>query len=244
VYGWAGPVNSHWQEFQPSGKALLREHGTLLQEGLGWRGSCGGWLMQLEAAKSSGQRHYEGQTNRGLAVQTVSRIAGESMDAQLWHAVDDNWSLGARWLWRQTRRDLVSTGNALGYLETYVQPSWALGLQRSWRTSDWGSWQGRLWHGQGHHGRVKVTLPNMDPAVLPLGPSRLWGLQMKWSACPKKPMTAGWVCDVSLDYLSEHMARGAEVPVYSQGVLKLGAHQPATHQQSMGLRLGVEYRFH
>lgn len=243
VYGWVGHEASHWQEFQPSGKTLLREKGTMWQRGLGWRSDCGAWQVQLEAAQSSGQRDYQGQSNRGVAVQTISRLNGRSVDAQLWRAVDEHWSLGGRWLWRQTQRNLVSVGEVLGYEEVYVQPGWALGVQHVWRSAAVGTWHGRFWQGQGHNGRVTVALPAMDPAILPLGASRWWGAQVQWSACQPKARATGWDCDVSLDYLSERMARGAEVPVYSQGLLKLGAHQPATRQQSLVLRLAALYRF-
>jgi len=243
VYGWAGPLASRWQEFQPSGKSLLREQGTLWQRGVGWRGNCDEWHVQLELAQSSGQRDYQGQSNRGVAVQTISRLSGRSVDAQLWRAVDEDWSLGGRWHWRQTHRDLVSVGDVLGYEEVHVQPGWAVGVQHVWRSAAGGAWQGRFWQGQGHNGRVKVALPAMDPAVLPLGSSRWWGAQVQWSACPPKAQATGWACDVSLDYMSERMARGAEVPIYSQGLLKLGAHQPATRQQSLLLRVAAEYRF-
>jgi hypothetical protein len=147
------------------------------------------------------------------------------VDAQVWRKLDEDWALGGRWLWRQTSRDLLSVGDVRGYVERYVQPSWALGMQRTWRTADWGTWNARLWQGQGQQQRMQVTLPTMDPAVLPLGASRWWGAQLQWSVCRSHPDGGGWACNVTLDYQSERVARGAEVPVYRQGVLRLAAHQ-------------------
>lgn len=242
VEAWAGVVQSDWQEYGPTGKTLLTERGQLLQQGLGWRGHCADWHLQLQGTRAQGSRLYQGQTNQGVLVSTTSDIDAASLDAQVWYPVSANWSLGGRLFERATERDLKSVGAVQGYVENFHQTAWAVGLQHQLDTQDWGRWQTRVWHGVGR-GHMHVTLPGMDAARLPLGAMRWWAAQLQWSGCRGAEGTSRWCCDVALNYQSERLERGATQPIYRQGLLRARAYQPSTHQQALGLNVGVQYRF-
>jgi hypothetical protein len=242
VEAWAGVVQSDWQEYGPTGKTLLTERGQLLQQGLGWRGHCADWHLQLQGTRAQGSRLYQGQTNQGVPVSTTSDIHAASLDAQVWYPVAANWSLGGRLFERATERDLKSVGAVQGYVENFHQSAWAVGLQHQLDTQDWGRWQTRVWHGVGR-GHMHVTLPGMDAARLPLGAMRWWAAQLQWSGCRGAEGTSRWGCDVALNYQSERLERGATQPIYRQGLLRARAYQPSTHQQALGLNVGVQYRF-
>ena len=242
VEAWAGVVQSHWQEFGPTGKTLLTERGQLLEQGLGWRGHCADWHLQLQGTRAQGSRLYQGQTNQGMPVSTTSEIEAASLDAQVWYPVLANWSLGGRIFERATERDLKSVGAVQGYVENFHQSAWAVGLQHQLDTQDWGRWQTRVWHGVGR-GHMHVTLPGMDAARLPLGAMRWWAAQLQWSGCRGAEGTSRWGCDVALNYQSERLARGATQPIYRQGLHRANAYQPSTRQQALGLNVGVQYRF-
>jgi hypothetical protein len=242
VEAWAGVVQSNWQEYGPTGKTLLTERGQLLQHGLGWRGHCADWHLQLQGTRAQGSRLYQGQTNQGMPVSTTSEIEATSLDAQVWYPVSANWSLGGRLFERATERDLKSVGAVQGYVENFHQSAWAVGLQHQLDTQDWGRWQTRVWHGVGR-GHMHVTLPGMDAARLPLGAMRWWAAQLQWSGCRGAEGTSRWGCDVALNYQSERLERGATQPIYRQGLHRANAYQPSTHQQALGLNVGVQYRF-
>lgn len=242
VEAWAGVVQSDWQEYGPTGKTLLTERGQLLQQGLGWRGYCADWHLQLQGTRAQGSRLYQGQTNQGVLVSTTSDIDAASLDAKVWYPVSANWSLGGRLFERATERDLKSVGAVQGYVENFHQTAWAVGLQHQLDTQDWGRWQTRVWHGVGR-GHMHVTLPGMDAARLPLGAMRWWAAQLQWSGCRGAEGTSRWGCDVALNYQSERLERGATQPIYRQGLLRARAYQPSTHQQALGLNVGVQYRF-
>jgi hypothetical protein len=242
VEAWAGVVQSNWQEYGPTGKTLLTERGQLLQHGLGWRGHCADWHLQLQGTRAQGSRLYQGQTNQGMPVSTTSEIEATSLDAQVWYPVSANWSLGGRFFERATERDLKSVGAVQGYVENFHQSAWAVGLQHQLDTQDWGRWQTRVWHGVGR-GHMHVTLPGMDAARLPLGAMRWWAAQLQWSGCRGAEGTSRWGCDVALNYQSERLERGATQPIYRQGLHRANAYQPSTHQQALGLNVGVQYRF-
>jgi hypothetical protein len=242
VEAWAGVVQSNWQEYGPTGKTLLTERGQLLQHGLGWRGHCADWHLQLQGTRAQGSRLYQGQTNQGMPVSTTSEIEATSLDAQVWYPVLANWSLGGRLFERATERDLKSVGAVQGYVENFHQSALAVGLQHQLDTQDWGRWQTRVWHGVGR-GHMHVTLPGMDAARLPLGAMRWWAAQLQWSGCRGAEGTSRWGCDVALNYQSERLERGATQPIYRQGLHRANAYQPSTHQQALGLNVGVQYRF-
>lgn len=242
VEAWAGVVQSNWQEYGPTGKTLLTERGQLLQQGLGWRGHCADWHLQLQGTRAQGSRLYQGQTNQGMPVSTTSDIQAASLDAQVWYPVAANWSLGGRLFERATERDLKSVGAVQGYVENFHQSAWAVGLQHQLDSQDWGRWQTRVWYGVGR-GHMHVTLPGMDAARLPLGAMRWWAAQLQWSGCRGAEGTSRWGCDVALNYQSERLERGATQPIYRQGLLRARAYQPSTHQQALGLNVGVQYRF-
>lgn len=239
----AAPVQSNWQEFDREGEDLLTERGQLTKTGASWRGSCGNWSLQLEGSRATGRRLYKGLTNLRQPVETTSDIHTEELDAQLWHPLGHDWALGGRYLWRTTQRDLKTVGPVQGYIERYKQTALALGLQHTWDLASRGRIQSRIWMGSGLQGNLHVTLPGMDPAVLPLGRLRWWAAGVQWSGCRTGTTEAGWGCEIAMDYQSEQSSRGASQAIYRNGVLRASASQPATNQQTLTFKLGANYRF-
>jgi hypothetical protein len=237
------PVQSRWQEHGRSGETLLTERGQLLKAGTGWRATCGHWALNLYGSRAAGHRYYTGVSNLRQPVETTSEIRTHELDAQLWHAWGQAWDLGARYLWRTSDRDLKSVGPVQGYLERYNQTALAFGLQHSRDLPSLGRVQSRIWMGSGLQGKLHVTLPGMDAAVLPLGRMHYWAAGVQWSGCRTGATGAGWLCEVAMDYQEERSAHGAAQALYNNGVLRASASQPATRQQSFTFKLGAHYRF-
>lgn len=243
VKGWAGPVHSRWQEVNRAGESLLTERGQLIQAGVGWRANCGPLALQLEGSRAAGHRLYKGETNLRQPAETTSEIRADELGVQLWYPLGQNWAWGGRFLWRTTERDLKSVGSVQGYLERYNQTALGLGLQHTLNMASHGRLQSRVWLGSGLQGKLHVTLPGMDAAVLPLGQMRWWAAGVQWSGCQTGASDAGWECEMAMDYQSERSSHGAAQAIYRNGVLRASASQPAINAQSLTFKLGAHYRF-
>lgn len=238
------PAQSRLQEQDRTGETLLTERGHLAKTGATWYANCGSWALQFEGSNTTGQRLYKGVTNLKQAVETTSGIRSEELDGQLWHSLGQSWALGGRYMWRTTVRDLKSVGSALGYLERYNQTALAWGLQHTWDLANHGRVQSRIWMGSSLQGNLHVTLPNMDAAIIPLGRMRWWAIGAQWSGCRTGIGEKGWGCEIAIDYKSERSSHSSTQAIYSNGVLRASASQPATNQQSLTFKLGALYRFH
>ena len=240
---WAGLVQSRWQELDRSGETLLTERGQIINTGVGWRATCGHWALELEGNRAEGHRLYKGLTNLKQPVETSSEIRADELGAQLWHSLGQNWALGGRYLWRTAERDLKSVGSAQGYVERYNQTALGLGLQHTFDLASHGRLRSRIWLGSGLQGKLHVTLPGMDAAVLPLGHMRWWAAGVQWSGCRTGASETGWGCEMAMNYQSERSSHGAAQAIYRSGVLRASASQPAIKEQSLTFKVGVNYRF-
>jgi hypothetical protein len=235
----AGAEHSDWQERDAAGRALLREQGTLatlvLDLGFGCRGVD--WRVALGYAQ--GRRAYQGLSSTGAAVATASGIERHTLALGGLLPLGGRWSTGARVGYRQLRRDIADAGAVLGYAERFTDWQAAVALRRD---VDLGSalvLGAELWLGGGPPGRVALQLPHTDPAVLPLGASRLLEFGLVLRASTATAALPRW--SARLNYRRERFAAGPAQALWHNGVLAGGALQPLTHRSALGLQLGASW---
>ena len=236
----AGQASSRWQERDASGALLVSERGQLPQIQFGLEGACDLWRWRLETARAQGSRHYQGRSNTGAAISSSSDVSAISASLVVLHPLTSAWSAGLRADTRQMDRTLQGVGPVLGYPETFLQHRLGVVVQYDHDTGAWGRWQWRASQSHDLSGQLRIHLPGMDPAVMPLGASIVRSTDLRWTGCRDR-ILAGWQCSVKLAYQMERMSEGDVVPIYQNGRLKAAAHQPATFQQNTSLMLALTY---
>ena len=236
----AGQMSSRWRERDAAGALLVSERGQLQQIQLGLEGACDLWRWRLETVRAQGSRHYQGRSNTGAGISSSSDVSATSASLVVLRPLNGAWSAGLRADTRQMDRTLQGVGSVLGYPETFMQ-HWLGGVvQYDHDTVAWGRWQWRASQSHDLSGQVRIHLPGMDPAVMPLGGSIGRAVELRWTGC-RDGVLAGWQCSAKLAYQMERMAEGDAVPIYQNGRLKAAAHQPATFQQNTSLMLALTY---
>ncbi len=174
-----GVERSLWREYGDGGSTLVREEGKLRKIGVEASLLCGHAEWGLRWSRSEGRRDYEGLTNTGTAVDTVTTVRDDALAVVAMRSLDEHFSLGARAEHRNIHRSIESTAFASGYPERFRYWYVAAG-GRYWRPlGDRLSVSVDGWIGAGPAGRVRVDLPRADPAELRLGRSRIIELGLR-----------------------------------------------------------------
>ena len=221
----------------------MRERGSLRAAALSLQGQdcawnwTGPWSATLSAAR--GQRHYDGQTSNGQALQTRSDLQQTGLVLQALPWGGERWRLGARLRWQRVERDIRSTAAAAGYPERFdtVQAALVGRLSGSLDAAPL-RWELQLALGGGPGGRMRLQLPGLDATTLRLGSSRL--LQME--ARLHGPLAPAWRWQLALQAGSERAAAGPARALTRNGQIVGGAQQPATRQSALGFSLGLSWQ--
>jgi len=237
----AGAERSRWEEFDARGGSLVRERGTLAMAGLRAGGHCSALDWEAAFSRSQGTRGYDGVSSTQQALQTHSRLRVQALELSAWRPLGAGWALGAQLGHHQVRRDIAGSGPVLGYAERFDAAQAALGARYQAALGAGLRLTASGWLGGGPGGRVKVDLPNAEPAVLPLGSSRLAALALQLEG--GEPAQAGWSWQAALAYRFEESRAGAARPLLRNGVPVGAALQPRTVQQHLGASAAAVYRF-
>lgn len=236
-----GVEHSRWQEFDSQGRSLLREGGDLAHAGMEAAFSCAGVDWTAQWTHRQGTRAYDGVTNTQVAVQTSSRIDGNAISLNGMAALSEHWSLGARFDERRIARDIRGTGTVLGFPEDYAYGLLALGARyQTVLASQWPlGWVG--WIGTSTRGKVRVQLPHVDVATLPLGRTTL--LETALQIGTAASFAPGWSWQGRLGYRHERTGAGAARALLRNGIVVGAAMQPEIRLRSYGAELAARYRF-
>ncbi len=225
--------SSHWDERAPDGRVLLQEQGTLA----GWdlRGQYGhkGWLWGLASRRASGVRHYDGQTNLGVPVQTDVSVALQHTQLSVAYRHVDGWLLGVDWARRTQRRELHAVpGVASGYTERWVSDEPSLRVGAHWAAA--GQWVASM--AVSPWARTHMTLESgaMDGAVLHPRRQQVAQLALGWQA----PTSGRWVWGLTAQLDWRRTLRSDPVAWTRYGSLRGSLTQPETREVLYGL--GVE----
>lgn len=239
----AGAERSQWQEFNPQGKSLLREQGTLKRLGLQLAGQCRTVDWSAQWTLSQGHRDYDGITNTGAAFQTHSRLQAQHLALQAWLPVRSGWSLGTQLGYRHIERDIASQGRVLGYPERLGYWQAALGARYQAALGERLQLAVAGWAGGGPGGRVRVDLPRADPVTLPLGASRLLALGVELGSPAAALAQPGWTWQVGMSYRHERIDAGESRTLVRNGLPVGSALQPRIVQRHLGATAGATFRF-
>lgn len=235
--GWsagAGIEHSRWQEFDASGRRLVREQGSLATLALGLDVQCQGWAWQVALARGQGRRGYDGLSSGHAPLRTSSGIERHTVEYAARMAVAADWSAGARLAYRQLDRDIAGAGAVRGYAERFSDGQLALGLHHLQALGAALQLGTEVWLGGGPAGRLALQLPHADAAVLRLGRSRLLELGLSLRGAGPATATPGW--RAQLVYRRERFGAGPAQALWRNGVPVGGAAQPATQREALSLQ--------
>lgn len=238
----AGTARSHWQEFDAHGNSLLRERGTLRTAGLRLAGYCENaeWLASWEL--SQGSRDYDGVTNTQTPLQTTTQLRMHRIALEGWLPVHGSWALGTQLAWRDTARDIAGVGAVRGYPERYRYGQVAAGAR--YRVALHEHWQlsATAWLGGGPRGHVRLQLPGLDAARLPLGSHRMAALSLELDGGAAAG-ESGWSTHAALALRHERTGAGARRLITRAGLPAATAQQPRIQQHFWSAQLQAIYRF-
>lgn len=231
--------HSRWEERAADGHTLLTERGWLPGLSVGWRVRRGEWDLGWRWTGVSGKRDYSGQTQSGQAAQTAVDLSQQQFSLDVARDVTPAWQLTLQAQPHWVRRNIRSTGAALGYVEHWQWTDVLLGAR--WRRMGddgavtlIGASLGALWRPT-----VKLTLPGSD--ALTLSPHT--GRTVVLSATHQQPIGtwAGvpWFGVLGVDGERRHVAESPAVAVMRGGVLRGAAFQPDSRWQEVSLRVGL-----
>lgn len=257
-----GGTQSDWRETISGGRTLLRESGRLNGLGLGIRlpasrrRPASRWQVEASLQRLAGTRAYRGQDSLGAPVTTSVDLA--QRDATL--AASAPWAdlardfglppadlparLGLQLQHTAVDRRLQGTATAQGYLErwrwwtTQVQAS--LDGRWSGKGGEGGEAGGLVWRvqlGSGPAWPAEMVLQLLDRDAATLRPRHGWHHQ---AAAGLEHGLGRSTLGLQLQWQHTRFGASEVVPLYSQGVLRGGALQPATHIG--GLSLGLSWR--
>ncbi|MDE2593142.1 MAG: hypothetical protein KGL57_02800 [Burkholderiales bacterium] len=226
--------SSHWDERGPHGGVLLQEQGTLAGWGLRGQYDRKGWRVGLSLSKVSGGRHYDGQTNLGVPVQTD--VSAALLRTQLFavyrHA--DGWLLGLDWAHRTQRRELRSIpGVASGYTERWVSDEPGLRVGAHWVAT--GQWVASMTASPWSQTHMTIASESMDEAVLRPRRQQVAQLALSWQA----PASGQWVWGLNGQLDWRRTLRSDPVAWMRNGSLRGSLTQPETREVLYGL--GLEF---
>jgi hypothetical protein len=230
-----GVERSLWREYGDGGSTLVREEGNLGRIGVEASLVCGRARWGLRWSRIEGSRNYEGVTNTGTAVATVSTVRDDAFAVVAMRSLDAHFSLGARAEHRNIHRSIENTAFAAGYPERFRYWSVAAGGRYRRALGERLSLSVDGWIGAGPAGRVLVDLPRADPAELRLGRSRIIELGVQIGSARPHDEVRGWSWSAGLSYRAETLGAG-DPQVLFRGPVPVGvASQPRTTQSSLGV---------
>lgn len=228
--------SSHWDERGMDGKVLLHEQGTLAGWDLRGQYRCGGWRWGLAVRRMSGPRHYDGQTNLGVPVQTDVSVdlRHTHLSAAYWSA--DGWLLGLDWSHRVQGRELHSVpGVANGYTERWVSDEPGLRWGAHWVAS--GQWTASMAVSPWARTRMTIESGTIDTAVLHPRRQQAAQLALSWQA----PNSGRWTWGLNGQLDWRRSLRSDPVAWTRLGSLRGALVQPETREVLYGLGLQLSH---
>ncbi|NCN71906.1 MAG: hypothetical protein GW907_12345 [Betaproteobacteria bacterium] len=229
---------SNWQEFDSTGRELVRESGKLTGPQLSAALTCSGWRLQAEVTQLDGDRRYDGQTSSGVNV--LSSSALHRIDRQLQASVNvtKDLQVGLRVSNHRTWRDIASAGGASGYPERFEWTLLSVGSQWS-KPVSFGQLTLGAWVGTQLDSSMTLNLPGRDQTTLLLGKIHQVELQLGWEV----PVTPSWSLHANVRYRKIEVSQGADGIVTKNGFPVGVAHQPQTRLVDIPVTVSLSYRF-
>lgn len=237
----AAAVHSRWREFDAQQRRLLLEQGTLRRSGLGVSSNCLGGETMLAWRRTVGTRDYDGLSNVGAPIQTVSQLRADEWQLSHRQPIAGPWSLSARLSSYRLHRDLAGVGAVQGYPEQFTYWQAALGARLALPVGASLQLAADAWWGGGPAGRLALRLPTADPTSLSLGTTRSAELALRLQ--PRHPAGTGWTWDAGIEQRLTLLAAGPPGALMRNGALVGGAAQPRTRQGEFALGGRVGLRF-
>lgn len=229
---------STWNEFDTSGRRLVRESGKLhgTEFSMGWR--CFDWDVAATLSQLTGSRSYEGETSIGVPAVSLSNVRQSYGHLQGNFRITDTWHLGGRLATDRIWRDIASVSEAAGYPERFDLTMLSFGTQLR-TVSGPGDLTLSSWVGKPVMSRMELNLPGRDQATLPLGSV----LQLEMAAAWRSRITSTWHWQADVRYRRTDMGQGEDAVIRRGGIPVGLAKQPRTSMVDVPISLGVVREF-
>jgi hypothetical protein len=231
--------HSQWRESDAAGNELVRERGTLNGLVVGWNWRSSGFDGKVEWEGLQGTRHYDGQTNQGMAAQSSTDVRERAWTAQVNLPLGGHWSPGITIQPARVERTIANSGTAQGYTERW---QWALVSAGLGWTGGFGPQAITLRSDIGAmlHSRLSVTLPGLDPATVVPRHGRLLRVGIDYQR--ELPSTSQWHWQLlgGAQWQGMKFDASEAVPLMSGGVLRGAVSQPCTRMNDYQWKLGLK----
>jgi len=236
----AGVVQQSWEEFTSDDRRIVLESGKLNYMGLSFSGECRGVPLKLDLAKQIGIRQYQGFSNRGQPIQTVSDIENLNLFVTATHrgGLVDLSMFGEA---RESQRSIRSSGNVSGYPEEFKRYFVGTSLDKQFSLANSLTLSLRAFLAAGK-GTVLVDLPGADRTRLSLGQTVVRGGQLKFGYKAHQ-RDDSWSLNIVIDSTVETTGSGPVATVYQQSVPISAAFQPKTTLQTKTIGISLERFF-
>lgn len=231
----ARAVESNWREMSPQGTVLLRESGQLRGPSLAVAAQCGGWTGGVRGFVADGTRDYNGQTQSGVPLTTVSELRHNELTVEIGRELWDGVELVGALRNVEVQRNILSTASVNGYPERYRWTVAALGVRARWPVGERDALHVSATWGAGINQSMSVWLPSRDAATLPLGNIAENAVSLAW----QHALAPNWALKVHWDAQQTRIGQGASAAIFRNGVPVGTAYQPQVemNQQYWGLVL-------
>ena len=226
-----GLDRQRWVESEGA-RRLVREVGTLPRVSVEVLWGCQRTEVALAAQLRDGSRSYVGVTSLGRAVESSSQVRETAVALKVWPA-GGQW--GVRLTYVADRREIQSVGAAQGYPEEHRAVIAALGYRHVGARSVAGwQWRAEAWLGGNGGSRVRVDLPQAEPAKLQTG--RAVQLDGRIRFMPGGERDGGMYAELSA--MRRETGAGQHHALHQDGRLVGSARQPRTKTSVIALVVG------
>ena len=231
-------MESAWTEYASSGKALVREQGTLAGSTLEAGLACGPWSLSASIFTNTGVRAYAGQTSFGSALATHSQIDMQASSISLgWDYTDSfQWVVDASQ--QHLARQIVGTATVAGYPETYDRELLRMGA-RWGMASELGRWTLIGMVSVGGAQSMRLQLPGKDATALRFDAPRQWDVGMEW----RRDLNQSLYLQAAYHYIATSVEQSPYAIVTSGGSPVAVAYQPQTQTVDQPLTVSLGLRF-
>ncbi len=229
---------STWNEFDASGRRVVREAGRLHGTELSTRWRCFDWDVVAALSQLSGSRSYDGETSTGVPAVSTSNVRQRYGSVQASFRITDTWHLGGRLASTRIWRDIASTSEAAGYPERFDLTMISFGAQAQTVTGP-GNLALSAWLGKPAMSRMALNLPGRDQATLALGSV----LQVEMAAAWRARITSTWHWQADVRYRRTDIGQSEDAVIRRGGVPVGLAKQPRTSILDVPISLGVACEF-
>ena len=235
-------MKSQWIEYKENGLEIVYENGNMDLFGLSFGIQCDRLLILLDVSSSQGMRNYQGETNRGRRVESISSLEEKNTGFTFIYPVFNDWQAKTSFRQQLINRSIADADGARGYNEQYNLSQWSAGIGRKIALYDRFQISGHLMLGTMPRGIVSLKLPGTREIELQTGTGHLREIQVALGY--KEQTILGTLnMTLTLSHSQSLVKEGRQAFAYVGSRPVMAVHQPTFKNKAneINLQLGMDF---